>query len=285
MEEIDVHGLPYHTVVRWLSRGVVLKRFYQLRSEIQMFLYDKGRDVQELNDNEWVQDLAFMVDITEHLNYLHTKLQGRNKLVTDLHDSIRAFEMKLDLFARQLAECNTAHFPTLKSLQDAPEFRAEINTEKYRDQILKLVSEFRERFADLKNLEKLFSIFRNPFSVSADDVPEHLQLELIELQCNFVLKDKFSSVDLGTFYQYIGPKYPQINYLASKIMSMFGSTYVCGQLFSVMNLNKSRLRSRLTDEHLKSTMKIATAQSLVPNIDALVQAKRCQVFGSSSTRN
>ena len=142
LEEINLHGLPYHIDVRWLSRGAVLKRFYQLRSEIQMFLYDKGRDVQELNDDEWVQDLAFMVDITEHLNCLNIKLQGRNKFVNDLHETICAFEMKLDLFARQLADCNTTHFPTLKSLQDAPEFRAEINTEKYREQILKLVIEF-----------------------------------------------------------------------------------------------------------------------------------------------
>lgn len=285
LEEIHAHGLPYHTEVRWLSRGLVLKRFYELRSEIKMFMHEKGRDVQELNDSAWVQDLAFMVDMTEHLNYLNIKLQGRNKLVTDLHDSIHAFELKLNLFEGQLAENNTAHFPTLKSLQGASEFHADIGTEKYCSHIFKLVSEFRERFADFKNFENDLSIFRNPFSVSADEVSEHLQLELIELQCNAVLKDKFSSLDLGSFYQYVGPKYPQINCLVSKIMSMFGSSYVCEQLFSVMNLNKSRLRSRLTDEHLNSIMKIATAQSIVPNIDVLVQAKRCQVSGSSCSRN
>ncbi|XP_042226267.1 general transcription factor II-I repeat domain-containing protein 2-like [Homarus americanus] len=103
-ENENTHGLPYHTDVRWLSRGVVLKRFYELLSEIQMFMEQKGRDLHELKDNEWVQDLTFMVDITEHLNYVNTKMQGRNKLVTEFYDSIRAFEMILQLFERQLSQ-------------------------------------------------------------------------------------------------------------------------------------------------------------------------------------
>ena len=53
----------------------------------------------------------------------------------------------------------------------------------------------------------------------------------------------------------------------------------------MMNLNKSRLRSQLIYEHLNSTLKVATAQPLVPNIDALVQAKKCQFSGSNSTIN
>jgi len=63
---------------------------------------------------------------------------------------------------------------------------------------------------------------------------------------------------------------------------MFASTYVCEQLFSSINLNKSRFRSQLTDAHLNSTLKVATAQHLVPDINMLVNAKICQV---SSSRN
>ncbi|XP_042243372.1 general transcription factor II-I repeat domain-containing protein 2-like [Homarus americanus] len=92
---------------------------------------DKGRDLHELKDNEWVQDLTFMMDITEHLNYVNTKMQGRNKLVTDFYDCVRAFEMKIQLFERQLSESNLSHFPTLKSLQGTPEFHADINTKNY----------------------------------------------------------------------------------------------------------------------------------------------------------
>lgn len=285
LEENDITaGLPYHNDVRWLSRGVVLKRFYELLREIQMFMELKDKEVLELKDDKWIQDLAFMVDITGHLDFLNTKMQGRNKLVTELYDSIRTFEMKLQLFERQLKESNLSHFPTLKSLQSTTELPADINTEKYCINISNLKNEFQERFADFKYLEKDISIFQNPFSVNFNEAPDLLQLELIELQCDSVLRNKFSDVDIGTFYQYVGPNYSMIKCLASKIMAMFGSTYVCEQHFSVMNINKTRLRSKLSNEHLNSILKVATAQSLVPNFDELVHSKRCQVSGGNSSR-
>lgn len=50
-----------------------------------MFMDMKGRAIPELDDINSVQDLAFMVDITGHLNFLNVKLQDRNILVTDLY--------------------------------------------------------------------------------------------------------------------------------------------------------------------------------------------------------
>ena len=118
-ESENPRGLPYHTDVRWLSRGTVLKRFYELRCEIQIFMEEKGKEVHELNDIFWMKDLAFMVDITDHLNHLNIQMQGKNKLVTEFYDLIRAFEIKLQLFQRQIAAHNFAHFPNLKSMQNA----------------------------------------------------------------------------------------------------------------------------------------------------------------------
>ncbi|KAM6972592.1 general transcription factor II-I repeat domain-containing protein 2-like [Aplochiton taeniatus] len=67
--------------------------------------------------------------------------------------------------------------------------------------------------------------------------------------------------------------------------SMFGSTYLCEQIFSLMKLNKTSHRSRLTDKHLDSVLRISSAQSLTPNIDELVQKMRHhQVSGSVSDK-
>lgn len=62
----------------------------------------KGRSLQELEDNESVQDPTIMVEITEHFSHLDAKIQGRNKLVIKFYDCIRAFKMKLLLLERQL---------------------------------------------------------------------------------------------------------------------------------------------------------------------------------------
>ena len=59
------------------------------------------------------------------------------------------------------------------------------------------------------------------------------------------------------------------------MLAVFGSTYVCEQLFSRMNLVKNKFRSSLTDEHLESTLRVATS-AIQPDIDQLVQQMQSQ---------
>ena len=40
----------YFTEIRWLSRGNMLKRFYNLRNEIKSFIESKSKFVPELDD-------------------------------------------------------------------------------------------------------------------------------------------------------------------------------------------------------------------------------------------
>lgn len=62
---------------------------------------------------EWLQDLIFMVDITENLDNMNKMLQGR-VVVTQYYDSICAF--KLTSWETQLANGELAHFSHLKCL-------------------------------------------------------------------------------------------------------------------------------------------------------------------------
>ncbi|KAJ3587789.1 hypothetical protein NHX12_022571 [Muraenolepis orangiensis] len=269
--ENDIHhGLPYHTDVRWLSRGAVLKHFYKLRTEIAEFMQGKGKPVVQLDDPEWTRDLAFLVDITEHLNVLNVTMQGRNKLVTEYYDSVRAFQGKLVLWQTQLSKRNAAHFPCLKSQPVNHQ-----SMDKYANLLSGLRHEFDNRFTVFTELEKDFSLFRSPFTVDASVVPEAMQMELIELQCCAPLKDTYASVAIEVFYQSLPPQYPMLTAFAGKILCMFGTTYLCEQAFSVMNINKSKVRNRLTHGHLNDVMKIATAQQLSPDMDKLVKVKRC----------
>jgi len=48
---------------------------------------------------------------------------------------------------------------------------------------------------------------------------------------------------------------------------MFGTTYFCEQVFSVMNINKTKLCSRLTHAHLNDILKGSATLDLTPDID------------------
>lgn len=61
LEESDAeHGdVIFVSRRRWLSRGVVLKRFFILRNEINIFMTEKGKNISELSNEKWILNLTF----------------------------------------------------------------------------------------------------------------------------------------------------------------------------------------------------------------------------------
>ena len=130
----------------------------------------------------------------------------------------------------------------------------------------------------------LISIYRRninfvaqPFFVEAENAPTELQLELIDLQCDEFIKKKFGEILVHEFYRkYVhSEKFPKLKKNAARIISLFGSTYVCEQMFSRMKHVKNKIRS-ITDGHLEQCMRLATT-SLDLEIDFLVRKKQSQV--------
>ena len=84
LDDLDTEhqDLAYFSEVRWLSKSSMLRQFYELRKEVVLFLKNKGRPMAEIEDESWLCDLAFFIDITTHMNELNTRLQRKAQYVT-----------------------------------------------------------------------------------------------------------------------------------------------------------------------------------------------------------
>ncbi|XP_054992199.1 general transcription factor II-I repeat domain-containing protein 2-like [Sorex araneus] len=246
-------SLLYYTELKWLGRGLVLRRFFESLEEIDAFMSSRGRPVPQLSSPDWIRDLAFLVDMTTHLNTLTLSLQGHSQLVTQMHDLLRAFLAKLGLWEAHLARNNLAHFPTLRSVS-----RRESDGLNYIPRLADLKAEFQRRLGDFQRYEAELSLFSAPFSAAVERVQEALQLEVIDLQCNTGLRAKFEQVGIPEFYRHLCGSYPRYRQHCANILSMFGSTHVCEQLFSIMKLSRTKLGSQLKEAPWESVLHVAT---------------------------
>ena len=210
------------------------------------------------------------MDITTHLNDLNLKLQGKNQLCNEMYWHITAFERRLCLWERQLQQCNDAHFPNLQESQPADPFT-------FVGTLRELKVEFASRFADFLLYSGDLNLFGTPFNVDVGSVTQSLQMELIQLQCNELLKNKFNLDDVSwiDFYRkYLFPsgKFPNLVRHAKKLASLCGSTCVCKQLFLKMKHYKNQLRTKVTDAHLDDIL-LLSSTNLSPNVEVLSSNK------------
>ena len=89
--------LLYNTEARWLSKGNVLKRIFELRDDLVDFFKQQRKEelAQFLQDEDLA--LAYLVDIFSRLNALNTSMQGKDKTIIDFLDLLSAFIATLDL--------------------------------------------------------------------------------------------------------------------------------------------------------------------------------------------
>uniref|UniRef100_A0A673JU36 HAT C-terminal dimerisation domain-containing protein n=1 Tax=Sinocyclocheilus rhinocerous TaxID=307959 RepID=A0A673JU36_9TELE len=238
--------LLMHTDIRWMSHGKCLERFFALRNEIPLFLEDNVKsDMSDycckLRDPEFLCDMAFLTDMTTHLNNLNTQLQGRAQTVSNLYAHMNAFQHKLNLFHNGFSSVLSKIFFA-----------------KYRKVIESFQEQFKIRFQDFHDMQPCIDLVEVPLSTAVSEQPGEMQLELWELQSD-------------PFFQ------ARRNERGLEFWKLLPDTYICESSFSTMKHIKSKERNRLTDDTLFQLLQVVSTNFEI-DIESIVhQQDRPQV--------
>ncbi|XP_051784720.1 protein ZBED8-like [Erpetoichthys calabaricus] len=249
----DASILLFHTEVRWIFRGRVLTRFFQLRKEIKQFLQEQKCDfLHSFEFPYFTPLLAYLADIFQHLNDLNCSIQGKEMNIVTTCDKLRAFRNKLLLWSLRIQNKNVANFPLLN------EVIVECSSLNFKDSIKEEISQHLESLKEsfdvyfcLGDLEESETWIVNPFAFKLekmrdeDEDKEHL----IEMQACQAMKLLYESSSLETFCCNVQTGYSTLAKRALKVLVPFATTWLCELGFSSLLYIKNKYRNALNPEN------------------------------------
>ena len=266
-------SLLFQTQVRWLSKGNMLARVFELKEEVDTFLKMKCKMdlLTEFNKPEFVSHLAYLADIFEALNELNRKLQGRDTNIISHTDNIYAFISKSKLWRRKIMEGNTCSFHRLTDVLCNEPFSAQLQKD-IMEHLDCLGREFTKYFPGINTEDPLIAMVRNPFKCVVETIPEDIQEEFLELVHDSFSKDEFQILSLSDFWAKMYLVYPIVSKQALKNIVPFSSTYLCESGFSSLLAIKTKARNKLeVEDDLRCSISFTA-----PSITDLVRSKQVQ---------
>ncbi|GBO15784.1 Zinc finger BED domain-containing protein 5 [Araneus ventricosus] len=239
--------LLLHTEVRWLSRGKMLVRIFELRMELMAYFIGHKFELSDrLNNMAWLSTLAYLAYIFGKLNELCLALQGKQVNILQAKDKLVVFSRKIQYLISAVEQNNFECFQTLSDFLEESEVDLDM---KIRDGIKTHLSSLQQSLSDyFPNLENQYNYcVQNPFKIKEKPKGFHsMDYEnLIELSSDAQLEAKFRTVSLTIFWSDVFDEYPNFAKQAIRILLPFATTYLCEAGFSKYVATKTKYRNKL----------------------------------------
>jgi len=270
----DMHAkytsLLYYCEVRWLTRSKAIRRVFELKEEIAIFLDENhNEDAYLFRNDDFVVKLAYLVDIFDKLSGLNKSMQGPHMHSIMQKDKVKAFIKKVELWKSNLQNNKYDMFPVLNDC--CTRVHSERSKHLFIEHLDGLLMQFSHYFQDL-NIER-FSWIQNPFVDEKDEEFELTTIErekLIELSCDSSLKQKFQTETVVQFWLNRRFEYNALSSKAIQVLLPFTTSYLCETGFSALAVMKSKYRSRLV---IQKELRVALS-SMTPRYDKLCANKQ-----------
>ena len=152
-----------------------------------------------MEDITFKQDVMLFTFVMNHLQAPSLSLQGKDKIVSVLVQTIFSFLNKIKLFLRDINTKSLQHFPLLKGLVNSASDLFSENIKLFVESLDGVSTNFATRFSDLESPKTTFAFLVSAFVVDVmNDSCQvqkliiihtaNIEAELLDLQQDFALK-------------------------------------------------------------------------------------------------
>ena len=277
--EADHKQLLLHAEIRWLSRGKVLSRMFEIRNELLVFLQSKKPVWSQLfKDVNWTAKLAYLSDIFSIFNDLNVCMQGKSATCFSMADKIEGQKQKLEAWKKRVSTDCYDMFHNLTTViseagndLDIAYLRKVVNAH-----LTNLLDCFELYFPSKEDPRIGNSWIQNPFLTSKDNLNLTITLQdkLLKLATDEGLKMNFeNTASLASFWIKVKNEYPELAEIALKSLLLFPSTYLCETGFSTLSVIKTKHRNSL---NIHYPLRVALS-SIQPRLDKLTSKKQAHL--------